>query len=114
MRYFKIDEFNCECGKNEMDKEFVEQLDKVREYALTPFVISSGWRCLKHNKEVGGSEISPHLKGLAADIVVRDSRQRYKILLGLIGTGFNRIGLGENFVHVDCDKTKPSNVIWIY
>ena len=115
MRYFKISEFNCICcGKDEMDKDFLERLDKAREWANTPFVISSGYRCKKHNKEVGGSSTSSHLKGIAADIVVMDSNQRYKILLGLLCVGFNRVGLGESFVHVDLDESKTQRVIWVY
>jgi uncharacterized protein YcbK (DUF882 family) len=115
MRYFKISEFDCpHCGKNEMDQNFINRLDKAREYAATPFIISSGYRCKKHNKEVGGSESSSHLKGLAADIVVVHSVQRYKILMGLIGAGFSRIGLGETYIHVDYDETKQSKVIWVY
>jgi len=115
MRYFKIDEFNCSCcSKNEMDREFLDRLDKAREYAITPFVISSGFRCKSHNKSSGGTETSSHLKGLAADIVVKNSEQRYKILTGLINAGFNRIGIAINFIHVDYDQTKPQGVIWIY
>ena len=115
MRYFKINEFNCFCcGKNEMNKNFLERLDKAREYATTPFVVSSGYRCQSHNEAVDGSPNSSHMKGLAADIKVRDSGQRYKILMGLIGAGFNRIGIGENFIHVDYDEAKSSNVFWVY
>ena len=55
-----------------------------------------------------------NVKGLAVDIVVRNSGQRYKILMGLIGAGFNRFGIGENFLHVDKDETKSSNVVWGY
>ena len=117
LRYFQMKEFDCpDCGENKMNEEFLERLDKAREYAVAPFVISSGYRCKSHNEAVGGSLNSSHMKGLAADIVVRDSRQRYKILMGLIGTGFNRIGINSkrNFIHVDLDTTKPPNVIWIY
>lgn len=115
MRYFKLDEFKCPCcGKNEIEMFFVLRLDKAREYAATPFVVSSGYRCQSHNKAVDGSATSSHLKGLAADIKVRDSAQRYKILMGLIGAGFNRIGMGETYIHVDYDEAKQSNVIWVY
>ena len=118
MRYFNLKEFDCNCGcnKNKMDKDFLERLDTAREYAVTPFVISSGYRCSKHNEAVGGLETSSHLKGLAADIHVQGSRQRYKILMGLIGAGFNRIGINSKrgFIHVDLDTAKPSNVVWIY
>lgn len=115
MRYFTISEFDCpHCGKNEMNQNFLNRLDKAREYAVTPFIISSGYRCRFHNETVGGSPTSSHLKGLAADIAVKDSGQRYKILMGLIGAGFNRIGIGETFIHVDYDEAKQSNVIWVY
>lgn len=114
MKYFKIDEFNCPCGKNEMDKYFLERLDIARKYARTSFVISSGYRCPAHNKKVGGSETSSHLKGQAADIVVKNSIHRYKILSGLIKAGFTRIGIGKNFIHVDSDKTKTPRVVWVY
>lgn len=114
MRYFKLSEFDCACNKNEMNKEFLERLDKAREYATVPFVISSGFRCKIHNEAVGGSKTSSHLKGLAVDIIVTDSAQRYKILTGLIGAGFSRIGLGKIFLHADYDETKQSGVIWMY
>jgi len=97
-----------------MDKEFLARLDMAREYANTPFVISSGFRCESHNKESGGTETSSHLKGLAADIKIESSRQRYKILMGLIGAGFNRIGISETFTHADYDESKTSRVIWVY
>ena len=101
-----------------MNKAFLERLDKAREYATTPFIITSGYRCKIHNESeaVGGSETSSHLKGLAADIHVQGSRQRYKILMGLIGAGFNRIGINSKrgFIHVDYDETKSSNVVWVY
>jgi uncharacterized protein YcbK (DUF882 family) len=115
MRYFKINEFNCpHCGRNEMSKDFLERLDKAREYANTPFIISSGFRCEFHNREVGGTGTSSHLKGVAADIKVTNSKQRHKILTGLIGAGFNRIGVGNTFIHADYDKTKTQRVIWVY
>lgn len=115
MKYFQKSEFDCPCcSKNEMNKDFLERLDKAREYAVTPFVVSSGYRCSERNKKVGGLETSSHLKGLAADIVVKNSTQRYKIVMGLVGAGFNRIGLGFGFVHADYDETKSSSVIWVY
>lgn len=115
MKYFEIDDFKCPCcNKNEMDKTFLERLDKARGFAATPFVISSGYRCKFHNKAVGGSSSSSHMKGLAVDIVAKASAQRYKILTGLIEAGFNRLGMGENFVHADYDEAKSPHVVWVY
>lgn len=115
MQYFKFEEFECPCcGQVDMDQLFLDTLTYARIIANTPFVINSGYRCPLHNAEVGGSETSSHLKGLAADIKVNNSRQRFLIINGLIEAGFTRIGIGDTFVHVDGDLVKSPCVIWTY
>lgn len=115
MKYFKIDEFNCKCcGKNEIKQELIDDLEHARELAGIPFVINSGYRCPKHNKEVGGKTNSSHLQGLAVDIKAVNSRDKYLILKSLIISGFNRIGIGSDFIHCDIDNTKDIQVIWTY
>jgi len=115
MKYFKVDEFKCPCcGKANMDKEFLEKIDKARELAGVPFVITSGYRCPKHNKEVGGKPDSAHTKGLAADIKCIRSRDRFKMIKALIDAGFTRFGIGKNFIHADIDSSKPQEVAWTY
>ena len=113
--YFKIEEFACSCcGKNKIDTQFVKKLDDARRLAKIPFIITSGYRCEKHNKEVGGKADSAHLKGVAADISCQTSTSRYLIVNALIRAGFNRIGIAKDFIHCDIDKDKPQEVIWIY
>ena len=92
--------------------ELVEMLDKAREIAGTPFIITSGYRTDKHNDDVGGVEDSSHLSGVAADLAIKDSTKRYAILKALLAVGFNRIGIYKTHIHCDCDKTKTQNVIW--
>ena len=89
------------------------KLDLARELAETPFNITSGYRCPKHNKEVGGVKDSAHVSGLAVDITVPDNVARLNIIRGLIIAGFRRIGIGKDFIHADIDKTKPNN-LWLY
>jgi len=114
-KHFTLDEFRCPCcGSVQMDKDFVILLDLARTIAGIPFVITSGYRCEKHNKEIGGVSDSAHIKGLASDIKVKNSSDRYVILDALRKVGFNRFGIGPDFIHVDCDDTKPQNVIWTY
>lgn len=48
--------------------KLAEQLQKVRERYGRPIVISSGFRCEKLNKAVGGAKNSDHRYGAAADI----------------------------------------------
>lgn len=112
MKNFKIEEFNCPCcGENKMKWDFLNKLQEARTIAQTKFVISSGYRCPKHNTEIG-SVSNNHTTGQAADIVCERGSQRYAILGALIKAGFKRLGLGDNFIHVDSND-RP-NTIWIY
>lgn len=113
-QHFKLEEFECPCcGLSEMCIDFIEELDKAREEADISFVITSGYRCAKHNEEVGGKENSAHTYGLAADIAVNSSATRYKLLQALLPR-FRRIGIAKTFIHVDDDYTKPQEVCWLY
>jgi len=115
LRYFTLSEFKCPCcGQVIIKRELLNLLDKARDIAGIPFKINSGYRCEKHNKEVGGKPNSSHLQGYAADISATTSRHRYLIVNALLKAGASRIGIAENFVHVDCDISKPKNVIWLY
>jgi len=106
-KYFKEVEYK-------MDADFLSKLDKARELANIPFIINSAYRSVEQNKKIGGKPNSSHLKGLAVDIRVKDSRTRYIVLNALIRVGFNRIGVANAFIHVDDDKEKSENVIWTY
>ena len=50
LRHFKKSEFTCKCGCGEtvISNELLSSLDKAREFAKIPFVISSGYRCENH------------------------------------------------------------------
>ncbi len=112
---FKRSDFACSCcGKEKMKDNTLLKLQAARTIADVPFIISSGYRCNKHNVEVGGKSSSSHLGGYAVDMVVDGSRARFKILDALRLSGFNRIGVGKNFIHIDNDPEKSGNVIWLY
>ena len=49
-------------------------LDPLRHEYGGPIYVSSGYRCPRLNKAVGGAETSQHVKGEAADIYVADRR----------------------------------------
>lgn len=120
--HFNFDEFDSpdEAGSGlpiseggKMCIQFLYKLDDAREIADIPFIISSGYRSERHNAKVGGRVGSSHLKGIAADIRVKNSHERTRILQGLIKVGFKRIGIGQNFLHCDLDDSKPQ-AIWLY
>lgn len=115
MEYFDINEFKCPCcGRVEMDQSFLNKLDKSRDSAQVAFKVNSGYRCTKHNKDVGGSKTSSHLYGVAADISAPDSLSRFKIVESMISSGIKRIGIGKKFIHADDDELKIHGVIWLY
>tara|TARA_R110000796_G_scaffold14463_5_gene47345 strand:+ start:1245 stop:1598 length:354 start_codon:yes stop_codon:yes gene_type:complete len=117
MRYFKISEFDSPdeagSGKN-MSLEILSMLDVARKKFGKPIIINSGYRTIKHNAKVGGKAGSSHLEGLAADISCKNSLDRFKLEGILKEVGFNRIGVARTFIHVDIDKNKTPNVMWVY
>lgn len=71
-KYFKDSEFTCQCGCGlNLQKNGIKRIaDEIREHFGRPAIISSGTRCVKHNREVGGVAGSYHTTGNAIDIIV--------------------------------------------
>jgi uncharacterized protein YcbK (DUF882 family) len=114
LRHFDKSEFDCPCcGVNNTSPELMYMADKGREQSGVAWVINSAYRCAEHNANVG-SKSDVHVKGLAIDVSTPNSRTRFKVLQAMIDLGFNRIGLGSNFIHGDIDFTKDADVAWTY
>lgn len=112
MKNFNIKEFDCPCcHENKMMPSFLDMIDEARTIAGIPCIINSGYRCEKHNKEVGSTSDN-HPSGKASDIKCTDGLSRFKIVAALIKAGFNRIGVAKTFIHADCTD-KPAS-IWFY
>jgi uncharacterized protein YcbK (DUF882 family) len=64
---FSSNEFDCHgkncCSTTKIDSKLIEYLQKIREHFNKPIIISSGYRCEKHNKKIGGATKSYHMKG---------------------------------------------------
>lgn len=123
MLHFKLEEFDSPdlpgSGAMFMDEEFLNLLDRARDAASIPFKITSGFRTPEYSIDLKKrgypvARNSSHLKGLAADIAVTSSANRLIILESLLFVGFRRIGIGKGFIHVDLDKAKVQDVIWVY
>ena len=113
MKYFKIEEFDCqETGNNRMEKDFLRLLDGLRDNCGFPFKITSGYRDPTHSIEAAKAIPGRHAQGIAADIQILDSKSRYKIIKEAMKLGFTGIGVADTFVHLDTRGTPP--VMWKY
>jgi zinc D-Ala-D-Ala carboxypeptidase len=113
VKYFNIAEFNCQhTGENRMEQAFLDKLDALREHCGFPFVITSGYRSPDHPLEAVKEIPGTHAQGIAADIKITSSAQRYSIIKGALEHGFTGLGVAGDFIHVDTRGTVP--VIWTY
>lgn len=118
---FRYEEFECPCLECAADTTrrvpiigaLVVKLQEVRNILDRPMTINSGVRCYTHNVAVQGKPGSSHLLGLAADVAVNGSREKFELLEAAFEVGFLRIGGSyETFVHLDVDPHKDEKVFW--
>ena len=107
-KHFKLSEFACPCCNLIMlHPKLLAKLMELRNTLESPVYITSGYRCSKYNRQIGGVTNSYHGIGLAADIKVKDIN-----LITLLeiceNIDFNGIGVYEkkNFLHLDVRPTK--------
>ena len=111
---FSRSEFACKCGCSfdDIDPGLVDMLQASRTATALTYEISSGCRCEKHNKKVGGKPNSAHLRGKAADITCVGSQMRYRMVQDLIKR-FRRIEIRDSWIHVDIDFTLSQDVLFL-
>lgn len=110
MRWKYFQDFEVEGLQNDL----VALLEKAREKAGIPFVITSGARSPEENKSVVGAvQDSSHLQGLAVDLRCSQSRQRFLMVSALLSVGVRRVGLYDKHIHADVDSSKDQDVIWV-
>lgn len=106
--HFRAKEFACKDGTDNIliDSELIETLEKIRNHFGAPVIINSGFRTVKHNREVGGAKASYHCKGMAADIVVKghSSKEVAEYAKSILDKG--GIIRYTNFVHIDVRENK--------
>lgn len=106
---FKVDEFKCKhCGVNQVQQSVIDLAQKIRTKLGNPISINSGYRCVTHNKAVGGVSNSQHVKGTAADLSSPSGALQIYLAvhdLWLHGEipelGYCSLYPRKNFVHVD-------------
>lgn len=106
----------CPCGKcsGELDSNLLSLLSLVEKQMGKELSVNSGYRCPSYNLSVGGVTNSAHTKGLAVDLSIDNSIDRYRLIQVLIWMDVKRIGIGKTFVHLDMDDSLPQRVLWLY
>lgn len=108
MKWFKDKEFACRCcgelppfARENVEALVRNVLDPVRERLGKPIQVNSGYRCRKHNLEVGGAKGSQHLVGEAADIRHTDGTDITDIVEAIKANGkWDQMIIYPGFVHV--------------
>ena len=100
-------EFVCRCGDCDMiaiDAELINVIQDVRD-EFGPLHITSGNRCVAHNKKVGGAKNSRHTKSLAVDF--NGDIELKEVYTYLDGKYPNKYGIGlyNNWIHLDVDPS---------
>ena len=110
VKHFSDGEFKCKCcgklyaGKVPMSLKLY--LEIIRYHFNKPIIIYSGYRCSKHNANVGGAKYSQHLIGKAADIYVEGHFP--KTVYNFVNTlmpYYGGVGKYNTFTHIDIRGT---------
>ena len=112
----------CSCGADKISPVLIEKLQKVRNIIGRPVIITSGVRCTFYNTSIKASTSSSHVPddygiGNAVDIACLNSKDRYE-LVEVAQKFFKRIGISGGsyggFIHLDVDRSKVQEVMWLY
>jgi uncharacterized protein YcbK (DUF882 family) len=109
LKYFSPSEFTMDGQPvfHKMNPAFLQLLDKCRELAGVPFVITSSYRSPSKNRRVGGSVGSMHLYGRAVDIECPDGATRWKIVKAAMSLGLS-VGVMRSALHLDNREGIPT------
>ena len=122
MEYFKFSELKCKCGCNQakMDRAFLDSLNVLREAYGKPVIITSGYRCPKHNSNVSTTGPNgPHTTGMAVDVKCSGT-DAYNLVMHAMRLGFTGIGVRQNgphenrFIHLDMLEGNVRPWVWTY
>ena len=115
--HFKVSEFTCKCGcgYNVIDQRVIDMAETIRQELGVPVRVNSGCRCEKHNKAVGGTKGSFHVKGKAADLSCSlGALKMFEAVKKLKDEGklpdleYCILYRGRNFIHIDCGKKRKN------
>ena len=102
LKYFKPSEFvmGTKNVYDNMDKDFLLLLDKLRDKVQSSINILSSYRDAAYNKKIGGVSNSFHLTGRAVDISCPTSEYRALVIKEALNLGFS-VGIMNTALHLD-------------
>lgn len=114
---------HCGCGRQEMDTNFLTNLETLRTAFDKPMPVTSGFRCPNYNMQASHTgPCGPHTTGLAVDIQISGA-DAHRLLTLALQHGFTGVGLKQvgphrsRFVHLDAIEPgpgRPRPTIWTY
>ena len=123
--HFTHDELSCDCcNRTALDngvmtetefKNFLKELEKLRSAVNEPMIITSAYRCQRHNAEVGSKPTSRHTAvGDAVDVYCSDELA-LKLVSNAYRLGWKGIGVNQNgngrYIHLD---RRDNPTMWSY
>jgi uncharacterized protein YcbK (DUF882 family) len=113
-KHFDKDQFQCKglacCGHEcFIHPLLLDGLETISDLLSEPLLITSAYRCEKHNNAVGGEIDSYHLNGMAVDLAwpKKIKKQNFIDLVESIPQFKNGgIGIYNNHIHVDVSGLK--------
>ena len=104
---FSEKELRCGCAKcnkqvaHKCSRRALEALQLLRECYGKPMPLTSAYRCAEHPVEAKRHKPGRHNEGIAFDVRIGWGRDRMKLLDLARGLGFNGVGFGNTFIHLD-------------
>ena len=110
--HFNVREFRCKCGSTHdilISSELIDKLEQLHAaFHCSKIIVTSGYRCPTHDKNVGGNGSGQHTKGTAADICcyaqdgsIISSKQVCCEAQDIGFTGIANIDSSYQYTHVD-------------
>ena len=110
---FSFYEMRCKhTGELDMDPDFMDILQAIRNEVGKPMRVTSGYRAATHPEELQKGKPGAHFHGLAVDIAMPP--YAYELIAIAIKLGIIGIGVSEGFIHLDVANHAPRPRLWGY
>jgi len=111
-KYFNDREF---IKPESISPELRERLERTRQRAGVPMVITGSWRKRKGRKRISAHELNKDGFYHGVDVKAHTSRVRMRIVSAALEVGFTRIGVYNRHIHLDVAHGSPfaQGVIWV-